>query len=513
MKIKPVALVILDGFGETKEGPGNAVKLAKTPNLDKWTKEYPHTYINASGHFVGLPDGQMGNSEVGHLNIGAGRIIFQSLALINQELAEGKLIDNYVFLEAIEHAKSNKTKVNLIGLVSDGGVHSHVKHIIAFAKLIKAQGAEVVVHAFTDGRDTAQKSALKYLKQLADANIKIGSISGRYYGMDRDQRWERVQLAYDAIVNRKGETFTSLEDFVDREYAKGITDEFFTPSYNKDEDLSIKDNDAIISMNFRPDRARELAHMLIGSNEAVTKYDYEIKRLKNIFYISTRGYAGIECPVIWPNDEIEDLLGITLEKAGLTQMRAAETEKYPHVTFFMDGGKEVPLAHETRILVHSPKVATYDMQPQMSCEELTDHILKAADHQDVFLINFAQPDMVGHTGQIPAVIKAIEEADKDLGRLYKKVVEELGGVMLITADHGNSEVMLEEDGKTPQTKHTTNKVRLIITSHAVEFNDYAMQMDANGNPVNGKLADLAPTILKLVDVKIPKLMTGTPLIK
>ncbi len=513
MKKRPVALVILDGFGETKEGPGNATKLAKTPNLDKWSKEFPCTFLNASGTFVGLPDGQMGNSEVGHLNIGAGRVIFQSLALINKELAEGKLKDNSVFLQAVEHAKSNNSKVNLLGLVSDGGVHSSLKHIIAFAKEIEKQGAKVVVQAFTDGRDVGQKSALKYLKQLEVENIKIGSISGRYYGMDRDQRWERVQLAYDAIVNRKGETFSSIEEYVENEYQKNITDEFFTPAYYKTEDLTIKANDAIISMNFRPDRAREFAHMLIGSNETVTTYDYKNKKLENLFYISTRGYAGIECPVMWPNEEFDDLLGVTLEKAGLRQMRAAETEKYPHVTFFMDGGKEVPLEHETRVLVHSPKVATYDLQPEMSCEELTDHILKKADNQDVFLINFAQPDMVGHTGSIPAVIKAVEEADKELGRLYKKIVEELGGIMIITADHGNSEVMLEKDGETPQTKHTTNKVKVIITSNEIKFNAYALKMDSKNNPLNGKLADLAPTILKLVGVKIPKLMTGIPLIK
>lgn len=513
MNKNPVALVILDGLGEAPAGAGNAVKIAKTPVIDEWTNIFPHTFINASSHFVGLPEGQMGNSEVGHLNIGAGRIVHQSLTLINKNISNNNLGDNKILLKAIKHAKKNKSKVNLIGLISDGGVHSDINHIIALANEIKKHDVEVVLQAFTDGRDVSQKSALKYLDILTDAKITIASISGRFYAMDRDKRWERVQKAYDAIVLRKGETFSDYKEYVKKQYANNVTDEFFVPAYNDDFDKTIKPNDTIVSFNFRPDRARELAHMLIGSNQKVTEYNYGLDRLKNLYYISTREYAGIVAPVMWPADKLKNLLGEVLERNHLNQVRAAETEKYPHVTFFLDGGEEIVKKHETRILVDSPKVLTYDLEPEMSCEKLTEKIIEQANDKDVFLINFAQADMVGHTGIIPAVVKAVEIADKMLQKLYDKIVTELGGVLIIVADHGNAEQMLEKDGKTPMTMHSTNKVKLIITDKEVKFTDDALKMDDKGNPVNGKLADLAPIILQLLNIKQPKEMTGVSLIE
>ncbi len=505
--IKPVALVILDGVGQAPESKGNAVKLANTPNLDKWTKEFPNILIQASGEFVGLPEGQMGNSEVGHTNIGAGRIVYQSLALINKEIKEGKFTKNKIINNAIKHVKKNKSKLHILGLISDGGVHSHIKHIVELAKYGSESGVDTYVHGFLDGRDVGPKSAWSFSEPIIKNNIKVATLSGRYYAMDRDQRWERVEKVYDVLVERKGNSFKSAEDYINSQYEKDITDEFIEPAFNENFDVKIEDNDAIIFANFRPDRARELSHVLVGSNEDVTNYSYNPKiRRNNLFFATMREYAGIEEQTIYPPEPMKNLLGEVLEKNGLTQMRAAETEKYPHVTFFMDGGKEVQKEHEKRILVPSPKVATYDLDPEMSARPLTDKIIENADGVDVFLINYAQPDMVGHTGVIPAVIKAVEVADEMLGKLYKKIVEEKGGIMIITADHGNADVMLDENGE-PVTKHTTNPVQVIITNNKVHFKDKFK------NEIIGKLGDLAPTILKLVGVEKPKEMTGESLIK
>ncbi|BDV03109.1 2,3-bisphosphoglycerate-independent phosphoglycerate mutase [Candidatus Hepatoplasma crinochetorum] len=507
---KPVALVILDGYGQAPAGKGNAVKLAKSPNIDKWKKQFPSILMNTGGKFVGLPDGQMGNSEVGHMNIGAGRIVYQSLALINKEIKEDLLKDNKILLKAINYAKKNNSNFHIMGLCSDGGVHAHIDHIITLAKIAKDHNVNVFVHAFTDGRDVSPVSSQQSIKKLIDAKINIASISGRYYAMDRDKRWDRIQLSYDVIVNRKGENFKDIFKYIQEEYKKKVTDEFLIPAYNKNLDGQIKDNDAVLFANFRSDRAREMSHMLIGSNKKITNYDYEAKgkRLKNLFYASMREYAGIKTNILYPAKHMKHLLGEVLENHKLVQMRAAETEKYPHVTFFLDGQQEIPKKHEKRILVDSPKVATYDLKPEMSAYELTDRIIENANDVDVFIINYAQPDMVGHTGSIPAAIKACEVADQMLGRLYDKIVNKMGGVMIITADHGNSDVMLTKEGK-PMTAHSLNPVLTIITDQNLIFKDKF----TNPKDIKSKLADLAPTILHLLDIKIPKEMTGEVLIK
>ncbi len=506
---RPVALVILDGVGEAPAYEGNAVTLANTPNLDKWTNEYPNILLNASGEPVGLPEGQMGNSEVGHMNIGAGRTVYQSLALMNKDVREGGLSTNESVVKAIKHAKENNSKVNILGLVSDGGVHSHINHILGLAKVLKEEQVEFVLHAFTDGRDVNQKSALEYLKQIEEAEITISSISGRYYSMDRDQKWERAQKAYDVIADRKGGTFNNIEEYINEEYSKEIFDEFFTPAYNP-ETKSIENGDSVIFINFRPDRARMISHLLVGSNEEVTGYNYspENGKLENLYFTSAREYAGIEQDIMYPPERMSNLIGEVLESNGLKQVRAAETEKYPHVTFFMDGGQEIKKENETRILVDSPKVATYDLDPEMSCRPLTEKIIENADGQDVFLINFAQPDMVGHTGIVDAVVKSIEVADEMLGKLYQKIVVEMGGVMLITADHGNADRMINEDGSVCTT-HTTAPVKLIITDKEAEFKEQFIDRQN----IQGKLGDLAPTILKYAGIEKPSEMTGEILVK
>ncbi len=509
MTKRPVALVILDGVGEAPAYEGNAVTLANTPNIDKWTAEYPNILMNASGEPVGLPEGQMGNSEVGHMNIGAGRTVYQSLALMNKDIREGGLANNEAVAKAVAHAKANNSKVNILGLVSDGGVHSHIDHIIGLAKFLQDQEVEFVLHAFTDGRDVDQKSALRYLQPILDANITISSISGRYYAMDRDQKWERAQLAYDVIADRKGKSFTDINTYVEGEYAEERFDEFFTPVFNEGT-APVESGDSVIFINFRPDRARMISHYLVGSNTEVTGYEStpEQGRLENLYFTSAREYAGIEQDIMYPPERMTNLIGEVLENNGLKQVRAAETEKYPHVTFFMDGGQEIPKANETRILVDSPKVATYDLDPEMSCVPLTEKILENADGQDVFLINFAQPDMVGHTGVIPAVIKSLEVADRMLEKLYNKIVVEMGGVMLITADHGNADKMINEDGSVCTT-HTTAPVKLIITDKDAEFKEEFLDREN----IKAKLGDLAPTILKYAGVEKPAEMTGEILVK
>ncbi len=509
MTKRPVALVILDGVGQAPAYEGNAVTLANTPNLDKWTQEYPNILMNASGEPVGLPEGQMGNSEVGHMNIGAGRIVYQSLALMNKDIREGGLASNDKVAKAIAHAKANNSKINILGLVSDGGVHSHINHILGLAEYLKSQDVKFVLHAFTDGRDVDQKSASRYLKQITEAGIEIASISGRYYSMDRDQKWERAQKAYDVIADTKGEAFTDIEAYIEAEYAAERFDEFFTPVYNPESEPVVS-GDSVIFMNFRPDRARMISHYLVGSNKEVTGYDStpEQGRLENLYFTSSREYAGVEEDIMYEPVRMTNLIGEVLENNGLKQVRAAETEKYPHVTFFMDGGQDIAKANETRILVDSPKVATYDLDPEMSCVPLTDKILANADGQDVFLINFAQPDMVGHTGDIPAVVKSIEVADRMLEKLYNKIVVEMGGVMLITADHGNADRMINEDG-TVCTTHTTNPVQLIITDKEAEFKEEFTDV----NNIKAKLGDLAPTILKYAGVEKPAEMTGEILVK
>ncbi len=503
---KPIALVILDGVGQAPPSEGNAVKLASTPNINKWTNEYPNILINASGTYVGLPDGQMGNSEVGHTNIGAGRVVYQSLELINNEIKEQKFLKNKVINDAIEHVKKHNSKLHILGLVSDGGVHSHIDHIVELAKYGN-ENVKTYLHAFADGRDVGPKSAWTFSNKIIENNIKVASISGRYYSMDRDKRWERVQKAYDVLVNRIGNSYKKAKHYIDEQYKKGNTDEFLEPAFSENYDAKIEDNDAIIFANFRPDRARELSHMFIGSNVEITGYDHQpVVKRKNLFFATMREYTGINANIIYPNERLKNTLGTFLEKKGFVQMRAAETEKYPHVTFFLDGGEEIKKKKEKRILVDSPKVSTYDLTPEMSSRKLTDKIIENADNVDVFIINYAQPDMVGHTGVLPAVIKSVEAADEMLGKLYEKIVLEMKGILIVTADHGNADEMLDENGE-PITKHTTNPVQVIITDKNIEFKDKFKK------DIIGKLGDLAPTILKLLNIEKPKEMTGEELIK
>lgn len=514
MKKAPLALLIIDGFGEAPPSPGNAAKLAKTPNLTWLKANYPNILLNASGKFVGLPEGQMGNSEVGHLNIGAGRIVKQSLTLIDDELAKDKLVTNKVFKAALKHAKKNHSKINLFVLASDGGVHSHINHLIFFYKQIIAANLPVVVHAFTDGRDVGQKSAKKYLNKLLTEKIKIASISGRYYAMNRNKDFDLTLKAYDVIVNRRGLKFNDVNSYIDSQYANNITDEYFTPAYFEDNpNGQVVDGDVIIALNFRSDRLRQLSHMFVASDTKITNYQYQNpQRFNNLFYCSTRPYPGFDFPALWPQVKLKNLFGEILEANNLTQLRAAESEKYPHVTFFFDGLQEIKKTHEQRIVVPSPAVKSYDLAPEMSCEELTKNVLTVAKDHDVLIINFAQPDMVGHTGVIEAIIKAVEIADKMVKVLYDKIVIELGGRLIITSDHGNCEQNFELNSVKPATKHTTNPVNFLITDKNISFNNYARKLDKANLPVNAKLADIAPTLLTILKIKGPQEMTGKNLL-
>lgn len=505
MNKKPIVLIIRDGWGEGKDYPGNAVKLAKTPVANELEKKYPHILVHAEGEYVGLPKGQMGNSEVGHLNLGAGRIVYQSLSLINKSIHENKLKDNKTLNEAIKHAINNEGSLHIMGLLSDGGVHSNIDHIIALAQIAKANKVKVFLHVFLDGRDVDPKSSISYIKLIQKHNINIASISGRYYSMDRDKKWDREQLAYDAIVERKGASFLDPIEYINHEYSQNITDEFVKPAYNKVIVGNVKDNDSIIFANFRPDRARQLSHMFIGSN--IQGYDYKpnINRT-NIYFATLMRYDGIDCPVLFEAQKMNNLLGDVLEKHNLKVIRAAETEKYPHVTFFFDGGEEKKRKGEIRILVDSPKVATYDLKPEMSAIELTDNILKKISEVDVAIINYANADMVGHSGKVEPTIKAVETVDKQVGRLYHEVVEKLGGTLLVMADHGNAEEEINKDGS-PMTAHTTNLVKLIITNSKVHFKDKFIKNS------EAKLGDIAPTMLHLLGIEIPSEMDGEVLLK
>ena len=505
MKKRPVVLCIMDGYGLTDRVEGNAVKLANTPNLDDLMAMYPTTTIEASGNAVGLPNGQMGNSEVGHLNIGAGRIVYQSLTLINKAVEDGSFFKNEKFLHAIEHAKENNSKLHIWGLLSNGGVHSFNEHIYALLKLAKDQGLEkVYVHAFMDGRDVAPDSGVDFIKELQDKMDEIGvgqiaSVSGRYYAMDRDKRMDRVELAYNAIVAKSGETFTDAVQYVKDSYAKETYDEFILPGYNPDIDGGVSDNDSIIFANFRPDRAIQMANVFTA--DVYDNFKPENKP-QNLAFVCMMRYADtVNGEIAFALPDLNNTLGDYLSAQGMKQLRIAETEKYAHVTFFFDGGVDKEIEGATRVLINSPKVATYDLQPEMSAYEVKDALIAELDKDihDVVIVNFANCDMVGHTGIIPAAIKAVSVVDECVGEVYEKVLE-LGGTMLITADHGNSERLLDEDGN-PFTAHTTNVVPLIVTNSHVELKD------------GGKLGDLAPTMLKLLGLPIPAEMTGDSLIK
>jgi len=501
---KPLLLMILDGWGIAPAGNANAAALAKTPNLDKYFAAYPHTQLEASGRQVGLPAGQIGNSEVGHLNIGSGRIIYQSLTRISKAIEDGDFFHNSVLVNVMEQTKAGNKALHLLGLLSDGGVHSHISHIVALLEMAKQHGLDkVYVHAFLDGRDVPPQSALTYVKQLEQAMAEIGvgkiaTVSGRYYAMDRDQRWERLAKAYATVVQGEGAKADSAAAGIEASYAQGVTDEFVIPFTIAGVDGRIQAGDGVIFANFRPDRAREITRALVDEEFPYFARPQEVRPVH--FACMAQYDVTIAAPVAFPPEAINDTLGQVLAQNGKRQLRIAETEKYAHVTFFFNGGVEEPNKNEERILIPSPKVATYDLQPEMSAEEVTHSLLAELDKDkfDVIILNFANPDMVGHTGVLNAAIKAMEKVDECAGRIVEKVLA-LDGCVCITADHGNLEKMAEIDGK-PNTAHTTNPVPFILVSKE-EHKLHA-----------GILADIAPTMLELLQIAQPAAMTGRSLL-
>lgn len=493
----PLLLVILDGFGLSDNDYGNAIKTAKTPVFDKLWNEFAHTKLFASGLTVGLPDGQMGNSEVGHLNIGTGRVVKQSLVEIDDAIANGSLQINPFLQEAFSQAKENNS-IHLLGLVSDGGVHSHINHLTALVQYAKEAGIEnIYIHAITDGRDVAPKSAIDYIQQLDLELMNIGAgeiatLGGRFYAMDRDKRTERTKKYYDAICGGLANRFESAEDAINNAYKAGVTDEFIEPVVINDSGL-IKSNDVVICFNFRPDRMIQIVESLENPTEKGGLEDLHLK-----IYSMTKYSDNLNAKVLFPKQILKKTLGEVLAANNISQMRIAETEKYPHVTYFFNGGIEQTFRNENRILIPSPKVATYDMQPEMSAHEVANAVIKTIKNKtsDVIIVNFANCDMVGHTGIFDAAVKAVETVDTELGR----ILDIFKGTLLVTADHGNAEVMLSENGE-PYTAHTTNLVPLIINSKQIELAE------------NGRLCDIAPTILDILNIQKPEEMDGQSLIK
>ena len=477
--------MILDGWGCAPPGPGNAVELAETPVFDRLWAEFPHAHLSASGAAVGLPPGQMGNSEVGHLTIGSGRVLFQDLMRINVAIESGEFLENPALVEAFEHAKARGANVHLLGLVSYGGVHSHIDHLRALLELARRQGMEdrTWIHAFTDGRDVSPTSAVRDLAELPAE--RISTVIGRYYAMDRDKRWERTERALAALLRGDGAPGSDPVTEVRRSYDEGVTDEFIEPIVLAGR-ARIASEDVAIVFNFRPDRARQLTERLLASGcEVVTM---------------TRYRADFDCPVAFAEQEVVNTLAEVLSENGLGQLHVAETEKYAHVTYFFNGGREEEWPGEIRVLVPSPRdVPSYDHKPEMSAEEVTDRFVEALEEHDpaFAVLNFANPDMVGHTGSIPAAVKAVETVDACLGRVVE-AVEKRGGVCLVTADHGNAEQMLQADGS-PHTAHTTNLVPLVLTGTNASLSD-------------GELSDLAAAALELLGLDKPLQMTGKNLI-
>ena len=496
--MKPIVLCIMDGVGIRKSMHGNAYKMANKPNLDYLYNNYPHSLLEASGELVGLPSGQMGNSEVGHMNIGAGRIVYQPLQLINEKIKNKEFFENVEFDKVFNHVLDNNSNLHLLGLLSDGGIHSHINHLLALIDNALNKGVKhIYLHMFLDGRDTLPDSAIKYLDILSEKlndNVKLATLSGRYYAMDRDNRWDRIKLAYDAIVNGVGIKKENYKEAIEDSYKNNELDEFVKPVI-LDETGMIKENDGLILFNFRPDRGRELFSALTNSEFK----GFEREQIKNLKLVTMMPLSNevIYTPA-FKNQELVDTLGEYLADKGKKQLRIAETEKYAHVTYFFDGGIEKDLKGCERVLINSPKVATYDLKPEMSAYEITDKLLEIMGDFDVVILNYANGDMVGHTGNIPAAIKAVETVDECVGRIYKKV-KELDGKLIVTADHGNCDWMLDDDGNVI-TSHSTSLVPFIITDKNIELKD-------------GKLADIAPTILNMLDIEIPSAMTGEVLIK
>ena len=502
--MKKVILIIMDGWGLGKVKSSDAIKHAHTPFVESLYTTYPHATLTTCGEPVGLPDGQMGNSEVGHLNLGAGRIVYQELQRIQVAVRSGEFARNPALHQAIRYAKEKNKTLHLMGLVSDGGVHAHIDHLKALCDLCKAEGLEkVLVHAFTDGRDTDPKSGLGFLRNLIEhlgkSSGKLATVTGRYYAMDRDKRWERVQIAYDALVNGAGEKSSDLLQSVTHSYEAGITDEFIKPIINNAiGGTRIREDDAVICFNFRTDRCREITEVLTQTDmpeagmhalrlhyTTMTQYDH---RFRNVH-------------VVFENDDLKDTLGEIIAREGKTQIRIAETEKYPHVTFFFSGGRETPFEGERRIMIPSPKVATYDLQPEMSAAEVTDAIVREINSNpaDFICLNYANADMVGHTGVWDAIIKAVETVDGCVQKVVAAALEK-DYTIVLTADHGNADYAVNQDGS-PNTAHTLNPVPLFIIDNKWR-----------GTVKNGKLGDIAPTILHLIGLPIPEAMTGDVLI-
>lgn len=503
---KPLALIILDGFGDNKEDYGNAIHAAKTPTIDEIYRTCPTVDIGASGMDVGLPDGQMGNSEVGHTNIGAGRIVYQELTRITKSIQDGDFFSNKALLQAIKNCKENDSSLHLMGLLSNGGVHSHNSHLYGLLKLAKEQGLKkVYVHGFMDGRDVPPTSGVDFIKDCIAKMDEIGigqlaTIMGRYYAMDRDNRWERVQKAYAALVYGEGETAANAVEAIEQSYEKGNTDEFVLPTICVS-NAEICPNDSVVFFNFRPDRAREITRTLVDPNFS----GFERKNgFFPLYYVCMTQY-DVTMPnvsVAFAPTSLDNTFGEYISKHGLTQLRIAETEKYAHVTFFFNGGVEKEFENEDRVLIPSPSVATYDLQPEMSAYLVTDEIVKRIESgkYDVIILNYANCDMVGHTGVFDAAVKAVEAVDECLGKTLQ-AIKKAGGVALITADHGNADKMYDEDGS-PFTAHTTNPVTFSVYGYDCQLRES-----------EGRLADIAPTMLEILGLPRPEEMTGESLLK
>ncbi|MBO6232920.1 MAG: 2,3-bisphosphoglycerate-independent phosphoglycerate mutase [Clostridia bacterium] len=510
MKDKLTMLMILDGFGDNSNKEGNAVKQANTPNIDKLMKKYASTDIYTSGSYVGLPDGQMGNSEVGHTNIGAGRIVYQELTRITKSIEDGDFFSNQELIAAIDNCKKNNSKLHILGLVSDGGVHSHDRHLYGLLELAKRRDFEnVYVHCFLDGRDTPPASAENYIAKLQEKMNekgvgKIASISGRFYSMDRDKRWQRVQKSYNAMVNGEGIKSSNVIKAIEDSYQKEVFDEFVEPTVicnNGEPIATIGKNDSVICFNFRPDRAREITRTLVDTDFN----EFETKKDLNLYYVCFTSYDETmpNVHIAFKKEPLTNTFGEYISKNGYTQLRIAETEKYAHVTFFFNGGEEKQFEGEDRILIPSPKVETYDQKPEMSAYEVTEKVLDAIsnDRFDNIILNFANPDMVGHTGSLPAAIKAVETVDECVGKIVK-LIEEKEANLIITADHGNCEQMIDYKTGEPHTAHTTNPVPIIVINgkNKIKLRE------------GGILADLAPTMLDMMGLEKPAEMSGSSLI-
>ncbi len=503
MNKTPTTLIIMDGFGLSSAAEGNAVRAANTPRLDHLFSEYAHTELDASGLSVGLPEGQMGNSEVGHTNIGGGRVVFQDLPRITNAIADGSFFDNAAYSHAMDACREKGTSLHLLGLLSDGGVHSHLDHLFALLKMAKDKGLEkVYIHAFLDGRDVSPTSGADFVERTVEKCRELGvgkvaTVMGRYYAMDRDKRWDRLEQAYDAMVYGEGAAFNPAPAAAVRDsYDKGVTDEFLEPVVC-DQEGTISDNDSVIFFNFRPDRARELTRALVDPDfDGFTHQYFPLTFVCNTEYDASM--PNVE--VAFPRVPVTNGLGEYLSAIGMTQLRIAETEKYAHVTFFFNGGTETVCPGEDRVLVPSPKVATYDLQPEMSAPEVCAKCVERIESgaYDVIILNFANCDMVGHTGVYDAAVKAVETVDECVGRVVDATLK-MGGIAMVTADHGNAEQMLQPDGS-PMTAHTTNPVPFILCGAGTELRR------------GGRLADIAPTILDVMGLQKPEEMTGETLI-